>query len=58
MKNKVVSFFLSKIYVDKFSDLIKKSAILSIPYKIIAQRMIDYKFPHHLFIERQPMLAT
>lgn len=51
MKNKVVSFFLSKIYVDKFSDLIKKSAILSIPYKIIAQRMIDYKFPHHLFIE-------
>lgn len=51
MKNKVVSFFLSKIYVDKFSDLIKKSAILSVPYKIIAQRMIDWKFPQHLFLE-------
>lgn len=51
LKSKAVSFFLSKIYVDKFSDLIKKSAILSIPYKIISQKMIDWEFPHHLFIE-------
>ncbi|NUQ57066.1 MAG: SPASM domain-containing protein [Candidatus Paceibacter sp.] len=37
--------------MDKFSDLIKKSAILSLPYKIIAQRMIDWEFPQHLFLE-------
>lgn len=51
MKNKAVSFFLSKINVDKFSDLIKKSALLSVPYKIISQKMIDWKFPQHLFVE-------
>lgn len=51
IRNKIVSFFLSKINVDRFSDLIKKSTILSVPYKIISQKMIDWKFPHHLFIE-------
>lgn len=51
MKNKIVSFFLSKINVTKFSEIIKKSAMLSIPYKTMAQRLIDRNFPYHLFIE-------
>lgn len=51
MKKKIVSFFLSKINTGKFSEIIKKSAILSIPYKIIAKRLIDLDFPYHLFIE-------
>lgn len=51
MKKKIVSFFLSKINTDKFSEIIKKSAILSIPYKIIAKYLIDPNFPYHLFIE-------
>lgn len=51
MKDKIVSFFLSKINIAKFSESIKKSRILSLPYKIIAQKLIDYDFPYHLFIE-------
>lgn len=51
MKDKIVSFFLSKINIAKFSEIIKKSAVLSYPYKIIAQKLIDYDFPYHLFIE-------
>lgn len=51
MKEKIVSLFLSKIDVAKFSEIIKRSVILSVPYKIIAQRLIDWKFPYHLFIE-------
>ncbi|MBU1102469.1 radical SAM protein [Patescibacteria group bacterium] len=47
----IVSFFLSKINTDKFSELIKKSAILTIPYKIVAQRLIDKNFPSHIFLE-------
>lgn len=51
MKDKIVSFFLSKINTAKFSEIIKKTAVLSLPYKIIAQRLIDWDFPYHLFIE-------
>jgi radical SAM protein with 4Fe4S-binding SPASM domain len=31
--------------------LIKKSKILSVPYKFVGQKLIDKKFPHHLFLE-------
>lgn len=51
MKEKIVSFFLSKFNTAKFSELVKRSAILSVPYKIIAQRLIDFKFPYHVFLE-------
>lgn len=51
MRDKVVSFFLSKINTAKFSEIIKKSAVLSFPYKMIAQRLIDWDFPYHLFME-------
>lgn len=51
MKEKLVTFILSKINMAKLSDLIKKLVILSAPYKIVSQRLIDYDFPRHLFIE-------
>jgi len=51
MKESIVSFFLSKIDTNKFSDFIKKSVVLSVPYKIIVQRLIDWNFPYHVFLE-------
>ncbi|MBU1255332.1 hypothetical protein KKH35_00485, partial [Patescibacteria group bacterium] len=51
MKESIVSFFLSKIDINKFSDFIKRSVVLSIPYKIIVQRLIDWNFPYHVFLE-------
>src|SRR3989344_265211 len=51
MKKKIVSFFLSKINTDKFSEAVKNSAILSVLYKIAANWLIDSDFPRHLFIE-------
>jgi len=51
MKELIVSFFLSKININKFSDFIQKSVILSIPYKIIVQKLIDRNFPYHVFLE-------
>jgi radical SAM protein with 4Fe4S-binding SPASM domain len=51
IKSKITSFFLSKINVSAFSDLIKKSVALSLPYKIFSQILIDKNFPHHIFLE-------
>jgi len=51
MKEKLTTFFLSKINIARLASLIKKSKILSVPYKYMSQRLIDYNFPRHLFIE-------
>lgn len=51
MKEEFVAFILSRINMTKFSDLIKKSGIFSVAYKYISQKLIDYNFPRHIFIE-------
>mgnify|MGYP001572631586 CR=1 FL=1 len=52
IKEKIVSFFMSKVDIDFFSNLIKKhKRIFGIPYKIIAQTLIDYEFPRLIFVE-------
>lgn len=52
IKETIVSFFLSKIDVSRFSDLIKRHEwLFSIPYKFFAQNLIDSEFPRHIFIE-------
>lgn len=51
IKSKITSFFLSKINVGAFSNLIKKSTVLSLPYKIFSQTLIDKNFPQHIFLE-------
>ncbi len=51
LKNKITGFFLSKINVDFFSNLIKKYKIFRPFYKLASQYLIDYKFPRHLFVE-------
>lgn len=51
LKENIASFFLSKINVDLFSRMVKGNPLLGLPYKYISQRIIDYNFPQHLFIE-------
>ncbi len=52
IKKTIVSFFLSKINIDAFSRLIKNhKLLLGIPFKFFAQRLIDFDFPTHIFIE-------
>lgn len=51
IKNKLVTFFLSKININNFADFLNKNKLLNPFYKIGAQLLIDKKFPHHLFIE-------
>jgi len=50
-KNKIASFLLAKLNLNKLSDLVSRFSLLKIPYKFFAQRMITYDFPLHIFIE-------
>lgn len=51
LKEKILSIFFSKINIDFFSRLVKKNKWLSPPYKIASQKLIDFKFPRHIFVE-------
>lgn len=50
-RENIVSFFLGKINVDLFSDLVKANFLFQFPYKLFAQQLIDFNFPQHLFLE-------
>ena len=51
LQRKTVNFFLSKINVDFFSNLVKIYKVFQPFYKLVSQHLIDYKFPRHLFVE-------
>lgn len=51
MKESIVSSFLSRINVARFSRAIECIPGLAFPYKIFSQRLIDYRFPQHVFLE-------
>lgn len=51
LKDGAVGFFLSKINVDFFSNIIKKYAVFQPIYKLASQQLIDYRFPRHIFVE-------
>jgi MoaA/NifB/PqqE/SkfB family radical SAM enzyme len=51
LKNNIVSSFLARINVARFSRLIESSPLLAMPYKIISQRLVDRRFPQHVFLE-------
>jgi len=51
-KEKIISYFFSKINIDFFSSLVKRHGwLFGAPYKFFSQKLIDYDFPRHLFIE-------
>lgn len=50
-KNKIVASFLSRINVNTFSRFVESVPLLRLPYKVISQRLIDPRFPQHIFLE-------
>lgn len=50
-KDKIASFLLAKLNLNKISKLVSRNFLLKIPYKFFAQRMISYDFPLHIFLE-------
>lgn len=51
MFSELGSYILAKFDVSKLSDIASKNIVLRVPYKFFSQRMIDYDFPFHLFLE-------
>lgn len=52
IKEKIISYFFSKININFFSSLVKRHGwLFGVPYKFFSQKLIDYNFPRHLFIE-------
>ena len=51
LKDRIVSFCLSRIDVDSFSALLDSNLLFRLPYKYFSQKLINYKFPAHLFLE-------
>lgn len=47
----MLSTFLSRVNLEAFSRLVRSQPLLQFPYKAIAQRLIDWRFPPHIFLE-------
>lgn len=47
----ITNLILSRIDIDKVKEFLGNTPILNMLYKIGAQKLIDYEFPTHIFIE-------
>jgi len=51
LKNKATSWLMSKFNIGKIDKLAANIPLINLVYKSLTQKMIDYDFPTHLFIE-------
>ncbi len=51
IKNKIISWLMSRFNVGKIDKWIANAPLIKIFYKFLIQKTIDYDFPTHLFIE-------
>jgi len=51
LNSRLTNFIISKLNIDKFKYILGDTPLLNIPFKALSQKLIDYQYPAHLFIE-------